>query len=111
MSFVHCVEDVLGDEFPVPTYEKRLFEARCIDYAGKTVIVRTFAHDFSKIYHNIPKFIKRHITEQICKDFRLYGMPFFRADAASLFQLMSELARQGITIYPHSLYRRYPSLK
>ena len=41
-SFVHCVEDVLKDDFPVRVHHPELFAARCLNYANEIVVVETF---------------------------------------------------------------------
>lgn len=106
LSFVHCADDALKEDFPVRPYHERLFEARCINYEGEAEIVRTYAHDMRKMKHNIPRFMKRYIPAEACHDLKLQGRPFFRADAGKLFALMTELAQQGITIYPRSAYSK-----
>ncbi|HEY0406493.1 MAG TPA: AAC(3) family N-acetyltransferase [Pyrinomonadaceae bacterium] len=106
LSFVHCVDDALKDSFPVRPYHDRLFAAECINYEGKVEIVRTYAHDMRKMNHNIPRFMKKHVPADVCQDLKLQGRPFFRADASRLFAVMTELAQQGITIYPRAAYSR-----
>ncbi len=107
LSFVHSVEDALQPEFPVQVYGERLFSARCINYNGEEEIVRTYAHNIRNVNdHDSPRFMKRYIDEGICKDLTIHGMKFFRADTKKLFDLMIELAKVGITIYPKSSYRR-----
>lgn len=104
LSFVHCTDDALKDDFPVRPYHDKLFEAHCVNYEGEAEIVRTYAHDLRKMNHNIPRFMKKHIPAEVCRDLNILGRPFFRADAAPLFALMVELAKKGITIYPQSAY-------
>ena len=108
LSCVHCVEDEMKEDFPVCPYHDRLFAAKCIDYDGNTRIVKTFAHDMRKSNSrlNLPAFMKTHISEDICRDFEIHGMKFFKADACKLFTRMIELARTGITIYPKCLYEK-----
>lgn len=106
LSFVHCVDDFLKDEFPVRPYLDHVFEARCINYDGGVEIVRTYAHDMSKIDFDVPGFMRAHVARPICEDLTICGAPFFRADAGPLFQRMVELARDGITIYPPLAYER-----
>lgn len=106
LSFVHCVEDEMKKDFPVRPYHDRLFRAKCIDYEGNTRIVETYAHNMRKIRLNLPAFMKAHISEDICRDFEIHGMKFFKADACKLFTRMVELARTGITIYPEYLYEK-----
>jgi aminoglycoside 3-N-acetyltransferase len=104
LSFVHCVDDALEDNFPVQPYHAQLFAATCIDGAGNKVIVETYAHDLRKMNHNIPRFMKTHVSSDACVDLNLNGIKFFKADARRLFDEMSSLAATGKTIYPRSVY-------
>ena len=105
LSFVYCVDDALKERFPVRVYHDRIFDARCIDYDGETVIVRTYAHDMSRVIHtDMPRFMKRYVSDEACRDLRIRGMNFFRARASQLFAEMMNLAERGITTYPRSVY-------
>jgi len=104
LSFVHCVDDALKNDFPVQPYHAQLFAATCINGAGSKVIVETYAHDLRKMNHNIPRFMKTHVSSQACVDLNLDGTKFFRADARRLFDEMSSLAATGKTIYPRAAY-------
>jgi aminoglycoside 3-N-acetyltransferase len=106
MSFVHCVDDALRDNFPVQPYHSELFAASCINELGEATIVETYAHDLSKMNHNIPRFMRTHIPAEGCSDLVIGGLKFFRADAQKLFAAMSELAVAGKTIYPRSAYSK-----
>jgi hypothetical protein len=104
LSFVHSVEDALKDKFPIQLYHTKLFEAKCMDYAGNTQIVKTFAHDINKINHNIPFYMRKHVPKVICDDVTILGRKFFTAKAPALFDLMLDLAQSNITIYPQKSY-------
>ena len=104
LSYVHCVDDAFKEDFPVQPYHPQLFAATCIDAAGNRVIVETYAHDMRKMNHNIPRFMKTHVSSEACADLNLGGVKFFRADARKLFDEMSRLAETGKTIYPRSVY-------
>jgi aminoglycoside 3-N-acetyltransferase len=109
LSFVYCVDDALKDEAPVRTYFPQTFAARCINYRGEVEIVETYAHDMRRVVHDIPRYMKTYVPDEICRDLVFNGMRFFRADAAGLFELMLGLARRGITVYPRSVYsERFP---
>jgi aminoglycoside 3-N-acetyltransferase len=109
LSFVYCVDDALKDEAPVQTYYPQIFAAQCINYRGEVEIVETYAHDMRRVVHDIPRFIKTYVPDEICRDMVINGMKFFRADARKLFPLMLELAKEGITVYPRSVYsKRFP---
>jgi len=105
LSFVHCADDILKDDFPVAPYHAEIFSAKCIDYAGNTVIVQTLAHDRAKMKHNIPRFVKRYCPRTMCEDLVVGGMPFYRADARPLLDRMVDLARKGTTIYARRVYK------
>jgi len=105
LAFVHCVDDVLRDEFPVNPYHKQLFDAECTDYEGETQIVKTYAHNRRKLIFSVPRYISKNVPSEVCTDLELYGMSFFRADARKLFDLMASLTRNNITIYPRIFYR------
>jgi len=104
LSYVHCVDDAFKEDFPVQPYHPELFAATCINAAGDKVIVETYAHDMRKMNHNIPRFMKTHVSSEACVDLNLGGVKFFRADARRLFDEMSRLAETGKTIYPRSVY-------
>jgi aminoglycoside 3-N-acetyltransferase len=104
LSFCYTVDDALKDNPPVLTYHPEVFEAPCIDYDGRSVIVRTYAHNMAQVIHDCPRFVREYIPDEICLNMRVNGMRFFRTDARKLFDEMMKLARRGITIYPRELY-------
>ena len=107
LSFVYTIEDAMKESFPARTYHERLFEVPCINYEGKTEIVRTYAQDMSvNDTHDGPRFMKAHIDGEVCSDLVINGMKFFRADAPPLFTEMMRLAKEGITVYPPSVYSK-----
>lgn len=106
LSFVYCLDDALKDESPVQTYFPQTFAAQCINYAGEVEIVETYAHDMRRVVHDIPRYIKTYVPDEICCDLIINGMKFFRADARKLFELMLELARRDISVYPRSVYSK-----
>jgi aminoglycoside 3-N-acetyltransferase len=107
ISFGYCVDDALKEKFPVKVYHDRIFDAPCINYKGETVLVRTYAHDMSKVVHgDVRNFMKAHVSATACQDLVVTGMKFFRASAARLFPEMLSLAERGITAYPKSVYRK-----
>jgi aminoglycoside N3'-acetyltransferase len=107
ISFGYCVDDALKEKFPVRVYHEEIFEAPCINYEGESVIVSTYAHDMSTTVHpDMPVFMKTYVSEEACRDLRIRGMRFFRANAPKLFQEMMALAERDIIAYPRSVYRK-----
>jgi aminoglycoside 3-N-acetyltransferase len=107
LSFVYCTDDALKEAAPVQTYHPEKFAAPCINYKGETEIVETYVHDARKVdTHDVPRYMKQHIDAEVCSDMSIKGMKFFRADAARLFDAMLRLAKEGITVYPRSVYSK-----
>ncbi len=105
LSFVHCIDDALKEEFPVMPYHKKCFKARCINYEGELEIVETYGHNMHKMNHSVPRYMNKYISEKACQQLKSYDRDFFRADAGQLFNEMLELARRNITIYPKISYK------
>lgn len=102
LSFVHCVEDVWRDRFPVRTRTPEVFPARVIDRDGAEIIVPTVAQSRvtqSLTNRSVPRFIRRYVPPEVCRDLRINGVEYFTADARRLYARMEELAKQGTTIY------------
>ncbi|HEV2704571.1 MAG TPA: AAC(3) family N-acetyltransferase [Pyrinomonadaceae bacterium] len=107
LSFVYTLDDALKENPPVRTYAPELFAAPCIDREGRRVVVETYAHDMSHVVHDIPRYVRKYIPAEVCRDLTIEGMKFFRAEAAPLFEVMLRLAtREGVTCYPRRLYTR-----
>jgi aminoglycoside N3'-acetyltransferase len=106
LSFVYCTDDALKVSFPVRVYHERVFEVDCVNYEGRTEKVRTYVHNMRTVVHDVPGYMKRHVGAKACQDLTIKGMNFFRADAATLFDEMLKLARQGITVYAKSVYSK-----
>jgi aminoglycoside 3-N-acetyltransferase len=99
LSFVHCIDDYLKDNYPISVYHDIIFDAKCIDQNGNMKIVRTYAHDLKKIKHHVPKYMKKYIPDEICRDMKVHKRHFFFASSKELFSKMLELAKKKITIY------------
>lgn len=109
LSFIHCVEDELKDDFPVRTYFPRLFDAVCRDYDGREFTMQTYAHDPDKMRRDIPRFVRQYVSTfggDVCRDLEIHGMPFFWANSGPLFDVMLRLAHQGTTVYERSVYEK-----
>jgi aminoglycoside 3-N-acetyltransferase len=107
LSFAYCVDDAMKAEFPARVYHDRVFAVPCVDYDGKTQIVETYAHNMCIIdAHEGPNFFRTHIANEVCADLTIKGMKFFRVDARRFFDDLLVLAKQGITVYPRSVYRK-----
>ena len=104
-SFVHTADDHLKGDFPVVPYLPELYRARCIDANGREFEFQTYAHDMSRMNHDVPKLMKTWVAPAIGEDLTHLGRRFFRADCAPLFDALVQLAREGKTIYAPAVYK------
>jgi aminoglycoside 3-N-acetyltransferase len=99
LSFVHCIEETMKEKFPVKTLTDEIFETRVINHDGETIMVKTRAAYSQIKYRNIERFIKKYIPQEICCDFKMNGVKYYKANSRELYNKMEELALKGITIY------------
>ena len=99
LSFVHCVEDVLKDKFPIKTRTDKVYKGIVIDYTGKEQIVRTLAACKQIKNRDIEGYIKKYVSRSICMDFKIHGVKYFTVMSTELFKTMENLANNNITIY------------
>jgi Aminoglycoside N3''-acetyltransferase len=98
-SFVHCVEDCKEYSFPIETREKMIYSSKILTPDKNIIEVKTLvAHPRIK-YRNIPKYLKLYVDNDVAKDMKIRGIPFYTAKAKELYPLMGKLAEQGKTIY------------
>jgi aminoglycoside 3-N-acetyltransferase len=45
MTFLHVIEDIIVDLFPIKIYDKKIYNCKCIDDKGNEVIVKTLCHN------------------------------------------------------------------
>lgn len=99
LSFVHCPEDVLKQQFPIKTRLDTIFEAKVKMQDGSFKIIRTLtAHPQIK-YRDINTFLKKYISQSICNNFSVKGNRFFYANSKELFDSIGELSKENKTIY------------
>ncbi|MCU0461921.1 MAG: AAC(3) family N-acetyltransferase [Bacteroidales bacterium] len=99
LSFVHSVEDVMKEEFPVRTRLDKKYECKVIDNNNNRLTVLTLVASRDIGHRNVKKFVRKYIKEDVCRLFRYKGVSFFSADSKKLFDIMTSLAREGKTIY------------
>lgn len=99
LSFVHCVEDVMRDAFPVDIYYSEPREVSYRDVTGKIKTMKVYIHNGKHHILSIPGFMHKHVSKKACHQFKEKGTNYFTADANTLFEEMKTLAQQNITIY------------
>lgn len=109
LTFVHCVEDLWRERFPVETRSSCLYQGRVLDLAGRERVVPTLVAHPRIRWREIPRYVQRHVPPWICAVHRRHGAWFYAAEAGPLLRRMEELAGQGITIYSRLIYRGSPA--
>lgn len=100
-SAVHVIDDLIPDKLPVKPYHKKIYEAKCILKDKSELVVKTPAHDMSKMHFDLPDFFKKHYNNHLCKDIQIAGSDYFVADLKPLFDDMLNKANNGISIYKY----------
>ena len=99
LSFVHCPENCMKDDFPMQTLTKQVFIGKVRLLTGEVIDVETLAAHKNIQVMNIPAFVKKHIPNEVLTEYKIRGSDFYTADANALFFKMIELAKQNKTIY------------
>ena len=99
LSFVHCVEDLMKDNFPMVTRNKEVYNAKVKIVNADVITVQTLCAHKNINNRDIPSFISKHIKQSTCREFKVAGNQFFTANATQLFAEMKVLAEAGKTIY------------
>jgi aminoglycoside 3-N-acetyltransferase len=99
MSFVHCPEDVIKQQFPVKTRLDEVFSAKVKKEDGSFEIVKTLAAHPQIKNNDILGFLNKYIPKSICRNITIKGNRFFIAYPKDLFDTIVELAKENKTIY------------
>ena len=98
LTIMHCIEGVLGKEFPVPRSPNTYYNWECIDYSGKTLSVKVLAYHYVGC-PDFRRYMENYFPDDICYDFEEKGRPFFVCQAKPFLDYGVNLARKGITWY------------
>lgn len=99
LSFVHCPEDIMKNDFPMQTRSDQTYVGRVKLPTGEIINVKTLVAHKNIQKRNVPGFLKKYVPKNIFTPYMIKGSEFFVADANALFHQMIELARQNKTIY------------
>lgn len=99
LSFVHCPEDVLKQQFPVKTRTDQVFEAKVRKPDGSIETVKTLAAHPQIQHRDINQFLDRYVPKSVCGNFTVRGNRFFVARSKGLFNAIVELSKGNKTIY------------
>jgi len=99
VSFVHCPEDILKQEFPGNTRTNKVYSSKVRKSDGTLIEVQTLAAHHDIIQRNIPLFFRKHIPQSVFREFKIRGNHFHIADSEQLFSKMIALSAKSITIY------------
>jgi len=111
LSYVHCVEDVMKDKFPVKTHIDEVFDAQVRDQKGEIHNVKVRPPHRQIKFRRIEKYIRENIPVEICRDMKIDGVKYFTANSVELFKSMEALALRGITIYTRKADVRFGNVE
>jgi len=106
MSFVHCPEDVLKEQFPVKTRLSEVFVARVRAKDGSEIRVPTLAAHPQIKNNDINNFLKKHVDLSVSRNLTIKGNRFFIAHPKELFNIIVELSKEGKTIYSDKAFEK-----
>lgn len=99
LSFVHVVEDILKERFPLQVLSEKTFPIKVINEGREVLQVETRIPHKNIQRRDIPAFVQKNISHEACTTFTFRGTNFFTAEPKMLFSEMKELALLGKTIY------------
>jgi len=99
LSFVHVVEDIMKEKFPVKTLSDKPVTCKVVNYSGKEQEISTYIPHKNISNRDIPGFIKKNISKNAVRCIKYKGSNFFSITPRVLFDEMLSLAEKGITIY------------
>jgi aminoglycoside 3-N-acetyltransferase len=99
LTFVHVLDDLMPNLLPFDVYRPKVFSTQCINAFGAPCWVAARAHDPMRMRIDVAAFLRRYVDARIAEDLNIGCMRFFRADARLLLERMTDLAKQGKTIY------------
>ncbi len=99
LSFVHVVEDVMKENFPVKVLEDNIYKCKVINGKGKTIEADTLIPHINITHRDIPGFFDKYISNDAYQKFRYRGINFFEVYPRPLFEEMKLLAEKKVTIY------------
>ena len=108
LTFVHCVEDNLADQFPVYTRPDEVFVGKVRDETGRVHDVETLVAARRIRWRAIRRYMRRHVSHEVCQDLSIDGVPYYTARAPELYKTMETLAHRGITIYSRFVHDSNP---
>jgi aminoglycoside N3'-acetyltransferase len=99
LSFLHCPEDIMKDDFPMQTRTDESYIGRVRLSTNEIIHVRTLAAHKNIQKCNVPAFLRKYVPKNIFSAYQIRGSEFFIADANALFHKTIELAKRNIMTY------------
>jgi len=99
LSFVHVVEDMMKEGFPLQTLSGKPMEGRVINQNNQELIIETLVPHLNIGHRDIPGFFNKYISKEACRSTSFQGVNYFSANPSLLFDELKKLAERGKTIY------------
>lgn len=105
LTFLHCVEDIMKNDFPLETRTGEVFDARVVNYEKDEIIVKTLVPHVRIGFRDLKKYLNKHIHRDICTTKTISGMLFFTCQSKPLLEKMTNLSKEGKTIYTKGAFQ------
>ena len=99
LSYVHVVEDIMKEDFPIQTLGNAPVTLNSVDSTGRNHEIQTLLPHSNIGARNTPEYCKKHISQDICRTISYCGSNYFSAVPITLLAEMKKLAMDGKTIY------------
>ena len=104
-SFVHCIEDIYPDEFPLVTRLTEIYPGKVIKSDGSEVIVNTLIANPLTEYKKITRYYRKNIPKHIYSDLTIGNVNYSIIYPKELFNVMRVLTHKGITMYTKKAFK------
>ena len=99
LTFVHCIEDVIKEKFPIKTRMDEVFDCTCINAEGEKVVVKTKVATKAVSKRDVTAFFDKNIPQDICTRISKKRMNFFSGETTKLYESIENCSQKGATIY------------
>lgn len=99
LSFVHVVEDIMKEGFPIQTLSDNPMKGKVLNQNNQVLSIETLVPHLNIGQRDIPRFFKHNISKESCWSFSYKGVNYFTANPNLLLDELMLKAKEGLTIY------------
>lgn len=101
ITYIHAVEDIMGEEFPIRTYTNKIYDITCVDRNGNDIIVSTRCHSpVLSLARDVTRFDDVFERCGVILNEECLGLSsVFLVKGDGLCEVLIQLAKSGKTVY------------